>query len=110
MVKYNIIIVAFLCLLLASPIHGQIIVDERAILIPDRDDTAQVNAEVSFIVDIDEYNMETGEYVIEINNSVNYSIEGYIEIYMEFIPETIEVLVDGEKADIITQEESYTNS
>ncbi len=108
--KYNIIIMVFLCLLLASPLHGQIIVDERAILIPDWDDTAQANAEVSFIVDIDENNMERSEYKLDISNQENYSIEGYVEIYMAFIPETIEVLVDGEKADIIIQEESYTNS
>jgi len=110
MVKYNIIIAAFLCLLLASPIHGQVIVDERDMLIQDMDETAHANAEVSFIVDIDENNIEKSEYKLEISNQENYSVEGYIEIYMEFIPETIEVLVDGEKADIITQEESYTNS
>ncbi len=108
--KYNMIIMVFLCLFLASPIHGQMIVDERAIIIQDRDETAQINAEISFIVDIDENNMEKSEYKLDISNQENYSIEGYIEVHMAFVPETIEVLVDGEKADVITQEESYTNS
>ena len=109
--NYKIVAFMMLFVFMVSPAYAQVeMVEDMAIPIGINDDNAEIDADISFAVDINENNMETSEYSIDILNSGNTSVEGYIEVYMSFIPEQIEVLVDGEEADIITQEESYTNS
>ncbi|MBW6461920.1 MAG: hypothetical protein K0B07_02645 [DPANN group archaeon] len=108
---YKIVTSIILFLVIVSPVYAQVVMDEdMAIPISMDDENAQINADISFKVEIDETNMETSEYSINILNSGNYSVKGYVEIYMVFIPKRIKVIVDGEEADIITQEKSYTNS
>ena len=109
--NYNIIALMVLFVFMVSPAYAQVeIIEDMVMPISIDDENARIDADISFAVEIDDTNMETSEYSIDITNSGNESVEGYIEIYMAFIPETIEVLVDGEEVDIITQEESYRNS
>ncbi|MCK5594456.1 MAG: hypothetical protein KAI18_04385 [Candidatus Aenigmarchaeota archaeon] len=109
--NYKIVALMVLFVFLVSPAYAQVeMIEDMVMPISIDDENARIDADISFAVEIDDTNMETSEYSIDITNSGNESVEGYVEIYMAFIPETIEVLVDDEKVDVITQEESYRNS
>ncbi|NOQ55495.1 MAG: hypothetical protein GQ477_01675 [Nanohaloarchaea archaeon] len=111
MENYKIAALMVLFVFMISPAYAQIeMIEDMVMPIGIDDENAWIDADISFAVEIDDTNMETSEYSIDITNSGNESVEGYINIYIPFIPERIKVLVDGEEVDIITQEESYRNS
>ena len=109
--NYKIAIFIVLSVFMIPSAYAQVeIIEEIAIPIGVDDSYSQVNADISFIVEIDKENIEKSEYILNLSNLGNDSIEGYVELQMGFIPEWVNVLIDGENAEVIKQQESYTGS
>ena len=107
-IRQTLIMVILLLSALQAQAYADMIIEEP---IPMRDmPGTYIKADTIFEAAIDENNIEHAEYHIHIENENNYSIETYLEIHFQFIPENIDVYRDGKKADIITESESYTGS